>query len=115
MPEAPLVSLPGGRRSAKYEPPREEFELQLPRGESIRVEGWSRDKRYTQRVRVMPPDGRAICVEGFRRGWFVWREDDPEDCAGGDLVGCLASVLGSWPDWPDWVEELAQRLYYVES
>jgi hypothetical protein len=111
----PRVPLPGLGEKSTRRPEAEDFELQLPDGSAVRVEGWVRDRRFSQDVRVSLPDGRVICVEGFREGWFVWPEADPDDVAGGSLVGCIASTLGTWPDWPDWVEELADRLYFVGS
>lgn len=80
----------------------------------IRVEGWVTDRRYGQDVRVTLPDGRALQVEGFRYGWFVCLEGDPDNLAGGELTGCIASVIGwgetSPDEWPDWVGALERKL-----
>jgi hypothetical protein len=64
----PAVSLPGSGRKSTRRRRAEDFQLDLPDGSAVRVEGWVRDKRFTQDVRVALPDGRAICAEGFREG-----------------------------------------------
>jgi hypothetical protein len=75
-------------------PRRETFVLSLPHGGSLQVEGWIPDRRYAQHVRVALPDDHALLIHGFRDGWFVQMEDDEATCAGGELTGCIASVLG---------------------
>ena len=60
------------------------------------MDGWIPDMRYSQDVRVTLPDGRIMRIEGFRHGWFVWMDDDPDNMAGGELTGCIAGVLGWW-------------------
>jgi len=109
--ESPFVSLPGPPRTRKGNPKRESFELSVADGGRVIVAGWIPDMRHSQDVRVTLPDGRILRIEGFRYGWFVWMDDDPDNMAGGELTGCIAGVVGGWnEEWPDWVWSLERRL-----
>jgi hypothetical protein len=115
MNSAPPPPLPGPRRKRRRSPEREGFEIVIAEGGLVRVEGWIPDRRYSQDLRVTLPDKRVLGVEGFRYGWFVWREDDESNLAAGELTGCIAAVLGwwdeTWPDeWPEWVWALEEKL-----
>jgi hypothetical protein len=95
-------------------PDGESFEFRTPEG-IVRVGGWIRDRRRAQNVDITLADGRVIRVAGYRYGWEVWMEADPNNQASGELTGSIASVLGWWdekpPDeWPKWVWWLERRL-----
>jgi len=63
--------------------------------------------------RLTLDDGRVIVAEGSGDSWFVYMEDDPDNCSGGMLDGLVVAELLGYThndDYPEiydqWVEQI---------